>query len=304
MISCAPPRSSCTTTWTAACGPGRSSSWPRRPATRACPTTDVDELSGWFYDGRQLRLAGALPGDLRPHRGRHADPGGAGPGGRRSAPRTWRPDGVVYAEVRYAPELHVASGMELPAVVEAVNEGFREGRALAAAAGHADPGRRPAHRDAPRRPLDGDRRAGGALPRRRGGRASTSRAPRPATRRPGTWTRSSTSSGRTPTSRSTRARASGCRRSGRRSSGAAPTGSGTACGSSTTSPSGPTARPRLGPARGLRAGQADPAGDGADVQRHDRRGRGPSPSTRSGCCAGCSFRVTINTDNRLMSGTR
>ena len=40
-----------------------------------------------------------------------------------------------------------------------------------------------------------------------------------------------------------------------------------------------------------------------DVQRHDRRGASPSRSTRSGCCAGCSFRVTVNTDNRLMSGT-
>ena len=28
-----------------------------------------------------------------------------------------------------------------------------------------------------------------------------------------------------------------------------------------------------------------------------------SPSTRSGCCARSRFRVTVNTDNRLMSGT-
>ena len=45
-------------------------------------------------------------------------------------------DGVVYAEIRYAPELHVAGGLELPAVVEAVNAGFREGEAQAAAEGH------------------------------------------------------------------------------------------------------------------------------------------------------------------------
>jgi len=36
-------------------------------------------------------------------------------------------DGVVYAEVRFAPELHVASGLSLNEVVEAVLEGFRMG---------------------------------------------------------------------------------------------------------------------------------------------------------------------------------
>jgi adenosine deaminase len=44
-------------------------------------------------------------------------------------------DGVVYAEVRYAPELHVAGDLTLPEVVEAVNEGFREGECRASAAG-------------------------------------------------------------------------------------------------------------------------------------------------------------------------
>ncbi|MGW3567695.1 adenosine deaminase [Streptomyces sp. NPDC000941] len=36
-------------------------------------------------------------------------------------------DGVVYAEVRYAPEQHLTRGLTLEQVVEAVNEGFREG---------------------------------------------------------------------------------------------------------------------------------------------------------------------------------
>ncbi|GIG57321.1 adenosine deaminase 1 [Longispora fulva] len=44
-------------------------------------------------------------------------------------------DGVVYAEVRYAPEQHVSQGLSLNEVVEAVLEGFREGTANAAAAG-------------------------------------------------------------------------------------------------------------------------------------------------------------------------
>jgi len=36
-------------------------------------------------------------------------------------------DGVVYAEVRFAPELHLAAGLSLDAVVEAVTAGFRRG---------------------------------------------------------------------------------------------------------------------------------------------------------------------------------
>jgi adenosine deaminase len=45
-------------------------------------------------------------------------------------------DGVVYAEVRFAPELHVAEGLGLDEVVEAVLAGFREGRRLAGEDGH------------------------------------------------------------------------------------------------------------------------------------------------------------------------
>ncbi len=44
-------------------------------------------------------------------------------------------DGVVYAEVRFAPELHVEAGLELDAVVEAVLEGFKMGAARAAERG-------------------------------------------------------------------------------------------------------------------------------------------------------------------------
>ena len=45
-------------------------------------------------------------------------------------------DGVVYAEVRFAPEQHTERGLSLPQVVQAVLDGFAEGSALAAAAGH------------------------------------------------------------------------------------------------------------------------------------------------------------------------
>jgi adenosine deaminase len=44
-------------------------------------------------------------------------------------------DGVVYAEVRYAPEQHLARGLTLDEVVVAVQEGFEAGSAQAAAQG-------------------------------------------------------------------------------------------------------------------------------------------------------------------------
>ena len=44
-------------------------------------------------------------------------------------------DGVVYAESRFAPELHIEGGLTLEQVVEAVLAGFREGEQEAAAAG-------------------------------------------------------------------------------------------------------------------------------------------------------------------------
>jgi len=44
-------------------------------------------------------------------------------------------DGVVYAEVRYAPEQHLEDGLSLEEVVEAVNAGFRDGERIAAGSG-------------------------------------------------------------------------------------------------------------------------------------------------------------------------
>jgi adenosine deaminase len=45
-------------------------------------------------------------------------------------------DGVAYAEVRYAPEQHLTGGLTLEQVVEAVEEGFRLGEERAQQAGH------------------------------------------------------------------------------------------------------------------------------------------------------------------------
>jgi adenosine deaminase len=92
------------------------------------PTTDLDDLSAWFHRGAKrndlvlyletfahtvgvmqerdaiTRVAAECAEDL-------AD------------------DGVVYAEVRFAPELHVEAGLTLDQVVAAVMEGFRAGSA-------------------------------------------------------------------------------------------------------------------------------------------------------------------------------
>ncbi|MDO9485945.1 MAG: adenosine deaminase [Actinomycetota bacterium] len=46
-------------------------------------------------------------------------------------------DGVVYAEVRYAPELHTQLGLTLPSIVEAVLAGFAEGEREAARLGQS-----------------------------------------------------------------------------------------------------------------------------------------------------------------------
>jgi len=45
-------------------------------------------------------------------------------------------DGVVYAEVRFAPELHIEKGLSLDEIVEAVMDGFAAGVREAAAEGH------------------------------------------------------------------------------------------------------------------------------------------------------------------------
>ena len=206
-------------------------------------------------------------------------------------------DGVVYAEVRYAPEQHVSTGLTLDEVVAAVQEGFEEG--MAAHRHHGPPA---AHRDAAPGPLPRDRRAVDRLARPRRGRASTSPAPRPATRPPGTSTRSSTSSARTPTSPSTPARRSGCRRSGRRSSGAARTGSATACGSSTTSRSSDPATSR---SAGWRRTSAT-SGSRSRCARPPTCRPAPRASIAEhpiGLLTRLRFRVTVNTDNRLMTGT-
>ncbi|SDG67688.1 adenosine deaminase [Sinosporangium album] len=92
------------------------------------PTTDADNLRTWF---REASDSGSLE--------RYLETFAHTVGVMQSAEALTRvaaecaadlaDDGVVYAEVRYAPELHTSQGLSLDEVVEAVLEGFRIGSA-------------------------------------------------------------------------------------------------------------------------------------------------------------------------------
>ncbi|HET6257129.1 MAG TPA: adenosine deaminase, partial [Pseudonocardia sp.] len=98
------------------------------------PSADAEQLGGWF-------LAASHSGSLE----LYLETFGHTVGVMQSADALVRvaaecaedlaTDGVVYAEVRFAPELHVENGLALDAVVEAVLEGFRVGSARAAERG-------------------------------------------------------------------------------------------------------------------------------------------------------------------------
>jgi adenosine deaminase len=99
------------------------------------PTTDADELAAWFR-------AAADSGSLERYLETFAHTVGVMQT-RDSLVRVasecaqdLAADGVVYAEVRYAPEQHLTRDLELSEVVEAVTEGFEQGMKLAAAQGN------------------------------------------------------------------------------------------------------------------------------------------------------------------------
>ena len=92
----------------------------------ALPTTDPEALGRWFRDS-------ADAGDLPRYLSTFAHTVGVLQT-RDSLVRVAREcaedlaaDGVVYAEVRYAPELHLEGDLTLEQVVEAVQEGYRQG---------------------------------------------------------------------------------------------------------------------------------------------------------------------------------
>ena len=81
------------------------SSWPRRPATTGCPPTDPEALGRWFIEAAD---SGSLERYLETFA--HTVAVMQTAGARRVASECAQDladDGVVYAEVRFAPELHV-----------------------------------------------------------------------------------------------------------------------------------------------------------------------------------------------------
>jgi adenosine deaminase len=91
----------------------------------ALPTTDPGELAAWFVEGAARR---SLPRYLEPFQhtvGVMQTPEALTRVARECA-EDLRDDGVVYAEVRFAPELHLEQGMELDEVVQSVLAGFEQ----------------------------------------------------------------------------------------------------------------------------------------------------------------------------------
>ncbi len=102
--------------------------------TPRLPTTDLAELQAWFTRGAAtkdlLQYLATFEHTLAVMQteaaiGRIA----------REAVADLAADGVVYAEIRFAPELHQQQGLPLATVVRAVTEGFRSGERDAAATG-------------------------------------------------------------------------------------------------------------------------------------------------------------------------
>src|SRR5882724_8970741 len=98
------------------------------------PTYEVDELAAWFTAGAsrkslELYLEG-FAHTIAVMQDRDALVRVAA-----ECATDLANDGVVYAEVRFAPELHVARGLSLAEVVRAVLDGFAQGSVASAADG-------------------------------------------------------------------------------------------------------------------------------------------------------------------------
>jgi adenosine deaminase len=101
----------------------------------ALPSQDADELGAWFRaaadSGSLVRYLETFAHTVGVMQTRAALARVAS-----ECAQDLAADGVVYAEVRFAPEQHLVAGLSLTEVVEAVLEGFREGEHAAAAKGH------------------------------------------------------------------------------------------------------------------------------------------------------------------------
>jgi adenosine deaminase len=100
----------------------------------ALPTTDPGELATWMTRGASRRDLVLYLETFAHTVGVMQTPAALARAARECA-EDLAADGVIYAEVRFAPELHLERGLSLDEVVEAVQRGFREGEAAAGAAG-------------------------------------------------------------------------------------------------------------------------------------------------------------------------
>jgi adenosine deaminase len=94
----------------------------------ALPTTDPEELSAWMTRGAN-RSNLVLYLETFVHTVAVMQTRASLVRVARECAEDLADDGVVYAEVRFAPELHTEKGLTLDEVVEAVLEGFRQGSA-------------------------------------------------------------------------------------------------------------------------------------------------------------------------------
>ncbi|MBK8468816.1 MAG: adenosine deaminase [Actinomycetales bacterium] len=99
------------------------------------PSTDAADLDRWFRESsdsgsliRYLQTFDQTVAVMQTEAGLHRVA--------RECALDLSADGIVYAESRFAPEQHLSQGLSLEQVVEAVNAGFRDGEREAAAAGH------------------------------------------------------------------------------------------------------------------------------------------------------------------------
>ena len=140
------PRCCCTTTSTAGCGP--QTVLDLAPgAGHELPADDAESLGRWFEESansgsleRYLETFDHTVAVMQSRRG--PAPGGA------ECVEDLADDGVVYAEVRYAPEQHLEGGLSLEQVVDAVAGRLRGGGAGARPSGRADHRAAAADRDA------------------------------------------------------------------------------------------------------------------------------------------------------------
>ena len=99
------------------------------------PTEDSAELGRWFRSGADRKSLELYLEGFRHTVGVLQTPAAIARVASEGA-QDLAADGIVYAEVRYAPELSTQTGLSLEAVMEAWLAGFEQGASAAAAAGH------------------------------------------------------------------------------------------------------------------------------------------------------------------------